>query len=152
MVKSLSFIFCILICSLAVGQGNDWIQYNQQYWNVQVAEDEVEVIEAQNLLNSGFPANTPVEEVRVLYRGLEQMVSVVDTDQDGIFNNSDELIVFARKNDGWMDAGLYESAQTNRNYSLFNDTARYYLTRSAIGNALRTIEYQSVADPLDLPL
>ena len=63
MVKSLSFIFCILICSLAVGQGNDWIQYNQQYWNVQVAEDEVEVIEAQNLLNSGFPANTPVEEV-----------------------------------------------------------------------------------------
>ncbi|MEO0403442.1 MAG: C25 family cysteine peptidase, partial [Bacteroidota bacterium] len=152
MVKSLSSIIFVLLCAACFAQGNDWIQYNQQYWNVQVAQDEVQVIEAQNLLNSGFPANTSVDEVRVFHRGLEQMVTVNDVDQDGVFNNSDQLILFARKNDGWMDAGLYESAQTNRNYSLFNDTARYYLTQSSFGNPLRTSQYQPVANPQDLPL
>lgn len=131
--------------------GNEWIDYNQQYWRFQVAQDRFVRISYDELLNAGFPVNTVDPElIRMYSRGQEQVINIVGS-QDGSFDQGDFIEVYVRKNDGWLDTQIYDDPanQANRSYSLFNDTASYFITAANQPGA-RTTLYSPQTNPDNL--
>ncbi|MFT4779884.1 MAG: hypothetical protein ACI923_002427 [Flavobacteriales bacterium] len=145
-------VLLIAFCSTTQAQvGNEWVDYGRQYWRFPVSETGMHRIGYDELLSSGFPV-TQVNpaSVRIFGRGEEQFIRVQDGG-DNSLDPGDFIEVWAKKNDGWLDASIYDEPQhqVNSQYSLFNDTANYFLTFSA-GNGLRTETYLPQNDPDDL--
>ncbi len=123
--------------------GNEWINYNQQYFKFNVSQDGVYKINYSTLYNSGFPiTSVDPRSIQIFGRGLEQY-TYVRGQSDGVFNTDDFIEVYCKKNDGWFDTYLYTNAadQPNLNYSMFNDTATYYITwNTSINNKRMQLE------------
>ena len=122
-------IFLLLISSLTFSQqfGNEWINYNQEYYSFPVTEDGIYRLSSTALLNAGVDVNDiPNNFFRLYGRGQEQYI-YLKVNNFGIL---EYIEFYAEKNDGWLDTALYFSpnTQTNPYYSLINDTAYYYLT------------------------
>jgi hypothetical protein len=126
--------------------GNEWIDYSKAYFKIKIAEDGIYRIDYQSLVSSGFPATAvPAGEWR-LYRHGQQEPVFVST--EGVFGNADFLEFYGQKNRGEIDFFLFENAdeeQINPWYSMFNDTATYYLTWGTGGQMAR---YAAVANDL----
>ncbi len=139
-------------CGVAQGQfGNEWIDYSRQYWRFKAPTTRVVSFTHSDLQAAGFPVDAiDPADIRVYAKGIEQYIHIVGGD-DGSFDNNDRIELLVRKNDGWLDGLLHDNPlhQANLNYSLFNDTATYFLTL-AEGASLRTTPYvaQNVAENL----
>ncbi|MFN0035268.1 MAG: C25 family cysteine peptidase [Saprospiraceae bacterium] len=118
--------------------GNEWIDYSKTYFRFKIADDGVYRLDFQTLSSAGFPAgNVPASEWR-LYRNGQQ--EAVFTSTNGTFGSADFLEFYGRKNRGELDFHLFENAdaeQVNPRYSIFNDSAAYYLSWGTGGQALR---------------
>lgn len=64
---------------------------------------------------------------------------------DDLIGDNDYFEFYGQKNDGWLDSLVYTSPQliANPDFSLFNDTAMYFLTFSDSPGALRCNEFFS---------
>ncbi|MCB0819901.1 MAG: hypothetical protein KDC13_04710, partial [Bacteroidetes bacterium] len=129
----LLFLLFILSFTGLVAQpfGNEWINYDQKYYRFPVYNTGVYRISSASLLEA-IPALNAVDprSLQIFARGEEQAI-LVQGESDGIWDDGDFVEFFGRKNDGWFDASLYstpESEQSNPYYSLFTDTASYYIT------------------------
>ncbi|HRY32366.1 MAG TPA: C25 family cysteine peptidase [Bacteroidales bacterium] len=150
----------LLICLLAFQSpeqacaqpyGNEWIQYQQQYFRFRIAEDGMYRIPYQTLANALMPfgvqpENIPPQNMQIWGQGQQQAIWI-ETGSDGVFNAGDYLEFFARKNDGWFDHSLYQDTfgQVNKKYSLFTDTATYYFSWNATANNARLIRETNTA-------
>lgn len=146
---ALLILSLIVSATGAVAQfGNEWIDYSRQYWRFPVVNDGLARISYDQLIAAGFPVGAvEANTVKIFGRGKEQFIRVVDGG-DGQLNPGDYIEFFVQKNDGWLDAFVYDEAihQANSNYSLFNDTARYFLSYG--GNpGLRTANYVATNPP-----
>ncbi len=152
MRNALLCLMCLFGFSLAHAQyGNEWIDYSQQYWRFQVAQDRMFRITYDDLVNAGFPVSSiNPDQIRIYGRGTEQAIRVVGSN-DGTFDPQDYIELYALKNDGWLDALTYDNPahQANSEYSLFNDTASYFITFNN-GAGLRTSTYTAQNNPDDL--
>jgi hypothetical protein len=123
--------------------GNEWINYNQQYYAVKVTEKGLFRIGYNALLNAGVPLGTfDPRSFQVFARGQEQPI-IVKNEHTGLFQPGDYIEFFAEGNTGWYDQGFYSdpSKQPNPNYSLVTDTATYYITwNNLLNNRRFTIE------------
>lgn len=121
---------CLLNVEAQVTYGNEWINYNQLYYKVKVWNDGVYRIPL-SALQAAIPQldQTDPRNFQIFGRGQEVPLHVQGED-DGTWNEGDFIEFFARRNDGWADTRLYQEPlhQTNRFYSLFTDTAVYYIT------------------------
>ena len=145
-------IFTLLFSAAQAQLGNEWIDYSRQYWRFPVSENGMYRITYQELLSSGFPVEqVNPAAVKLFGRGEEQYITIQDGG-DSSFDEGDYIEFWAKKNDGWLDKQIYDDPthQVNEQYSLFNDTASYFLTFAA-GNGLRTEAYTPVNDPSELP-
>ncbi|HNW97013.1 MAG TPA: C25 family cysteine peptidase [Bacteroidales bacterium] len=119
------------VYSIAFSQpyGNEWIKYSQQYWRIIVYRDGVFRIDSATLANAGVPANTNPKRFQIFGRGVQQYI-YVKGENDNVFNANDYIEFYGMHNDGWYDSALYlnKADHPNANYSMFNDTAIYYLT------------------------
>ena len=116
--------------SLSQPYGNEWIDYGQQYYKFSVVEDDIYRIDYTTLSNAGFPVATlDPRNFQLFARGEEQYI-YVEGEADGVFDPADFIEFHGRKNDGWFDRQLYGGAAGHPNpyYSLFTDTATYYLS------------------------
>ncbi|MCB0791505.1 MAG: hypothetical protein H6595_08010 [Flavobacteriales bacterium] len=123
--------------------GNEWVHYDRPYWRFQIAKEGIYRIDYATLANAGFPV-TSVDPRTIQLFGREAQVPIyVSGEDDGVFDVQDHIEFHARKNDGWLDGGLYDlpEHQNNPYYSLYNDTIRYYLTWDADPEALRIEDY-----------
>lgn len=128
----------LALCGLsAFGQHtNDWIDYNQQYLKIPITEDGVYRIyysplnQAMGQMGVSLD-NVDPRSIQIYGRGREQAIHV-EGENDGTFNQTDFIEFYAQANDGWLDTALYlnEGDQPNPYYSLFTDTAYYFLTWS----------------------
>ena len=148
-------LFCALFLGLsASGQiGNEWIDYNAQYWHLPVVEDGVQRLEYNQLQNAGFPVNgLSSADLQVYSRGSAQRIQIVDGG-DGTFDQGDYVLFRVQKNDGWLDQEIYQTPgdQNNPHYSNFNDTARVYISRLSGGGVARTALYSSTTPIETLP-
>lgn len=136
-------LFCILIFSvsgiIAQSFGNEWINYNQKYYEFKIVKDGIYRVTYADLASAGIPINTiNPKNIQVFGRGTE-IPLYIQGEGDNTFNPTDFIEFVARKNDGWLDSNLYKGFknQPNPYYSLITDTASYYLTWNTSGNNLR---------------
>lgn len=135
--------FLLSLPVLAQPFGNEWIRYDQQYYRIKIWNDGVYRI-PRNVLLAAVPALQSVDprNVQLFGRGEEQYI-YIEGEEDGSWDDGDYIEFFGRKNDGWLDNVLYPTAedQTNPYFSLFTDTAVYYLTWNAsTGNRRMSVE------------
>lgn len=110
--------------------GNEWINYNQTYLKIKVAEDGMYRLDYNTLNNAGVFGGTSIpqgQNLQLLKNGESIPFFVSET---GVFTSNDFLTFYGEKNRGEIDKFLYDdpSYQVNPEYSLFTDTAIYYLT------------------------
>ncbi len=132
MKKKIYPLLFIFLPTLLFSQnyGNEWINYSQQYYKINIHQNGTFRINYSTLLNAGVPVSTiNPQNFQIFSRGTEQYI-YVEGENDGVFNTNDFIEFYAKKNDGWLDEVLYgnSSNQPNPNHSLFSDTASYYLT------------------------
>jgi len=135
-IRTLLIIPIILLCFIMPGKsdtkphGNEWINYSQQYYKITIYEEGIYRINYNTLADAGVPLGTfDPRNFQVFVKGEEQPI-YVKNENTGVFEPGDYIEFYAKGNDGWFDRYLYENPenQPNRNYSLFTDTATYYIT------------------------
>jgi hypothetical protein len=138
------FIFSFFIIS-ASGQTfwNEWINYSQKYLKIKVPVDGIYRIDSTTLANSLNSIGVSLGSIdarnfQLFHNGQEQYIWFAG-DSDGVFNTTDRLEFYGKYNDGQTDSSLYTGGNTllNPYYSLYNDTAIYFLTWNSSTNNLR---------------
>ena len=114
--------------------GNEWIDTTQTYLRIPVVETGFYQIPFSELEKSGFPIDsTSLESLQLFRRGKE--VSIELNTQDKISRSESFLNFYGKKNDGALDSLLYVMPKDmpHAYYSLYSDTASYFLTSSNNG-------------------
>ncbi|MBL6448006.1 transporter [Fulvivirga sp. 29W222] len=114
--------------------GNEWIDYNKQYYKIPVAKEGIYRISHADLVNAGFPVNSvDPRRLQLFHRGKELAINVRGQG-DAIFNTSDYIEFYGQKNDGKSDADLYKptAAQPHQFYNIYTDTTAYFLTYNVL--------------------
>src|SRR6187551_1104086 len=128
----LLFFTCIALSSLAQ-VGNEWIDYNQAYYKIPVAKENIYKLNYADLQAAGFPVGgIDPKKIQLFHRGEEQAI-FVEGEDDSDFGSSDYIEFYGQQNDGTLDAELYKPAslQPDRQYNLYSDTTSYFLTVGA---------------------
>ncbi|MBK8873434.1 MAG: hypothetical protein IPN13_05725 [Bacteroidetes bacterium] len=131
-------LLAFLWSSIANGQQycNEWINFssnqqysNQQYFKVSGWRDGVYRITYADLQAAAFPMPFNPKQLQLFNQGSEQFIWV-EGEADGSFDATDYIEFYGKKNDGSFDARLYSDPnhQLNKAFSLFTDTASYFLT------------------------
>ncbi|MDX1942360.1 MAG: C25 family cysteine peptidase [Saprospiraceae bacterium] len=111
----------VLFAQMSNGKfGNEWIRYDHPYFKVPVAQDGIYRIHFEALTAQGVQLGS-LSNAQVYCLG----------EQIPIYIGENYIEFFGRKNRGELDRFLYkngESDMLNPEYSMFTDTAAYYLT------------------------
>jgi hypothetical protein len=106
-----------------------WINYSQSYYKIPVGEDGIYRLTYSDLQEAGFPVDVVDPGfIQLFHRGVEQAI-YVEGETDSRFDVADFIEFFGRRNDGTLDAGLYNpGAQPHSYHNIFSDTTSYFLT------------------------
>lgn len=135
MVKKISpyllltlFLF-VSISSHTQDLGNEWINYNQTYFKIKITQKGIYQLSFQELKSAGFPTSINPQKIQLFRNGKEQAI-YVKSEEDKVLNESDFIEFYAEGNDGALDSLLYAPtlSQPHQYYSLYSDTASYFLT------------------------
>ena len=110
--------------------GNEWINYQQTYLKIPVAQPGMYRITSAELQKAGLPtATVDPTTIQLFHRGVEQAI-YIEGEADKRIDATDFLEFYGRANDGVPDSLLYvpHNAQPHPYYSLFSDTTAYFLT------------------------
>lgn len=129
--------------------GNEWINYNQTYLKFEIAADGIYRIQHQTLVNAGVPvASITANQFQLFNLGQEVPLRITTS---GNLGANDYIEFYANKNRAALDSFLFQNPSTqllNPYYSLFTDTAVYYLTWNTSANGLRMQEVtNNIANP-----
>ncbi|MEW6468862.1 MAG: C25 family cysteine peptidase [Bacteroidota bacterium] len=149
MKKLYAHLGFLLFTSLALAQqyGNEWINYGQKYYKFPIIQDGVYRIDSAALANSGINVSSiDPRRFQVFGRG-QELAIYVQGEGDSVFNSSDYIEFYAQHNDGWLDSLVYQDTVevVNPYYSLYTDTAVYFLTWNNSTNNLRMQWIQDTA-------
>ncbi|ALJ01456.1 hypothetical protein DC20_13815 [Rufibacter tibetensis] len=148
----LRFLFFTLLLSFSLlgtveqsfGQqviyGNEWINYNQKYYKIKVPTTGIYRLDKAYLQAAGINGVDP--RSFQLYRRGQEVSIHVEGEADGSFDANDFIEFYGEKNDGAMDRELYKDPvhHINPYYSLYTDTAAYFLTWSTVPGK-RMVQY-----------
>jgi hypothetical protein len=145
----IAFLFFFLVFHLSnfsQSLGNEWINYNQQYFHFPIVETGIYRLDFEtinnHLINLGVSINNiPHNNFQVFGKEKEVSLLVKDNNNNGFLDPMEYIEFYAEKNDGWLDSLVYDSAHfmPDEYYSLFNDTIRYYFSWNSSINNKRTI-------------
>jgi|GEM_PF-2193831 len=129
MKKLLLLILPIIITVGVFAQNtNTWVDYNKTYYKIKVAETGMYTLSYETLTTAGFPIKSITgNELLLINEGKEIPIFVSNENK---WTESDYLEFFGKKLDGRFDTQLYEKPehQIHSRFSMFADTAVYYLT------------------------
>ncbi len=147
---------CLLLLPTAhcfAQHGNEWINYNQTYYKIKLAEDGIYKVSYDDLLEAGFPVSSvDPRRIQLFFRGTEQAIWV-EGQQDAKLDPEDFIIFYGKRNDGTLDAELYKpaEAQPHAFYNLYSDSTAYFLTwQLGAGNGKR-MEFFSENNTTGIP-
>ncbi|RLD27836.1 MAG: hypothetical protein DRI54_00310, partial [Bacteroidetes bacterium] len=145
MILRILLFIGLLFPSLLFSQsfGNEWINYDQQYYRFKVAETGIYRIGKQALINSGIPIDAINPKNIQVFGKEKELFIYIKGEEDGSFDDNDFIEFVGYKNDGSLDSLLYDNPEDmlNPNYSLINDTLTYYVTwNNATNNRRATLE------------
>lgn len=137
----------ILLCfcsSIVFGQyANSWIDYSQRYYKIPITSEGVYRVTYADLVANGISVGDfDHRNLQIVHNG-SVIPLYVSAQDDGIFRSTDFFEFYAEGgNTGWLDAQVYSSGVPfNPAYSLYNDTASYFLT---IANTLNSPRYDTL--------
>jgi hypothetical protein len=121
---------------MIVGQdtlfGNEWINYSQSYIKIKVSKTGFYRVQGSDLAqvlsqNGQSLSSINASQFALYHEGQEQAIYLSTT---GTLSPSDYIEFWAKGNQGSIDKFLYKFANQHVNpyFSLFNDTAVYFLT------------------------
>ncbi|MFI5204881.1 MAG: hypothetical protein ACHQF2_10330, partial [Flavobacteriales bacterium] len=92
--------------------GNEWINFTQNYYSFKIISNGVYRIDSLALSNAGINL-TGLDPRNFQVFGRQREIPVyVSGEQDGVFNATDFIELYAFKNDGWLDTLLYKTGKT----------------------------------------
>src|SRR6185437_8645173 len=136
-------VFCFSIQNNAQAQrkyGNEWINYSQAYYKVKVVQNGIYRISYSDLQNAGMSVSSlDPTHLQMFFRGSEIPVYVSSGAKTN-FGAGDYIEFYGQKNDGALDSVLYLNPKNdiNKSYSMYTDTAAYFLT---VGPAASSFRY-----------
>ena len=146
--KKITFLFFFLslhLSNFSQSFGNEWINYNQQYFHFPIVETGLYRLDFEtinnHLINLGVSINNiPHNNFQVFGKEKEISLFIKDNNNNGFLDSLEYIEFYAEKNDGWLDSLVYDSAHymPDNYYSLFNDTIRYYFSWNNNSNNKRT--------------
>ncbi|MCQ2958564.1 MAG: C25 family cysteine peptidase [Bacteroidales bacterium] len=143
-MKRLAFICFFLLSFSLFGQySNSWIDYSQRYFRIPITSEGVYKVTYDDLVANGISVGDfDHRNLQVIHNG-KVIPLFVSAQSDGIFRNTDYFEFYAEGgNNGWLDSRVYYSGVPfNEEYSLYNDTASYFLT---FANTLESPRYDTV--------
>lgn len=106
---------------------NDWINFSQDYYRLDIPQTGVYRISRSQLEAAGVPLGSFNPQNIQLYQNGRPIACHIDGEQNGLLNF---IEFYAESNDGWFDSEMYDKPenQTNPHYSLITDTAAVFLT------------------------
>ncbi|MEQ9298263.1 MAG: C25 family cysteine peptidase [Cyclobacteriaceae bacterium] len=129
--KYIVYSILTLAPALLIAQdANQWIDYNQTYFKIKLAEDGIYRLSRQELIEAGVPvASIDPRRVQLFHNGNEQAIHI-QGQSDGIFDQVDYIEFYGRRNTGETETALYRTpdAQPHPYHSLFSDSSSYFLT------------------------
>ncbi|MBK7095783.1 MAG: hypothetical protein IPH57_12295 [Saprospiraceae bacterium] len=117
--------------------GNEWINLTKQYYKIPISEDGIYRISIQQLLSAGIKADEiKGSNYQLFLLGKEIPIF---TSTDNIFAAGDYIEFYGEKNRSQLDSFLFRTKTDilNPEYSIFTDTASYFLTWENNTNGLR---------------
>ncbi|WP_162912078.1 C25 family cysteine peptidase [Pontibacter actiniarum] len=139
-MKRFLTVLLLLVAGLAPGAaqaqevyGNEWIDYSKTYYKLQVVENGLYKLDYAYLSGLGLENVNP-QHLQLFRRGKEVAVYVAG-EEDGRLDQQDYLEFYGERNDGVLDQGLYKNPehQVHQLYSMYTDTAAYFLTVNPAG-------------------
>ncbi|MBT1702368.1 C25 family cysteine peptidase [Chryseosolibacter indicus] len=154
-MKRLVVVFIALysfIHPLFAQNGNEWINFSQNYIKIPVGKDGIYRISYSALQSTGLPVNSlDPRKFQLYHRGVEQAI-LVEGENDGKFDSGDFIDFYGRKNDGTLNKSLYkdQAYQPHNYYNLYSDTTSYFLTiASANGKRISTYQEPNIGLPAE---
>ncbi|GAB3838417.1 putative type IX secretion system sortase PorU2 [Hymenobacter jeollabukensis] len=125
--------------------GNEWIVPTQTYYKIKITRDGIYRLDQAYLTQAGLSASTNPQRLQLWRRG--QQVALYGGGNQVQLDQSTYFEFFGQRNDGQLDQEMYKAAgdQPHKLYSLFTDTAAYFLTVSATTNGKRMTETATAA-------
>lgn len=139
-MKKLLLPFLLIIGFVSQAQyNNSWIDYSKTYYKFKVAKNGLYRLSQPTLAAAGLGAVNA--DHFLLWRNGKQ-VRLYTSTTGGTLSNSDFLEFYGEANDGKVDTKLYNnpSAQLSDKYSLYSDTATYFLTVNSSSANLRYVQ------------
>ncbi|MEZ4883825.1 MAG: C25 family cysteine peptidase [Chitinophagales bacterium] len=147
MIQRLLFLIlsCAFISTNVQAQqkfGNEWVNFDKNYYKIKVAESKLYRIPFNTLQLLDLPLEGT--QFQLFYMGKEIPIYV---STNGNFGISDYIEFYGEKLDGTLDQALFlePSFQLHNYYNLFTDTSAYYLTANSQEENLR---YQTIENNL----
>ena len=148
MKKIFSLFIALCVCStllfsqMIIGQdtlyGNEWIDFQKEYYKINITQNGVYQISGQQLLDAGVPiASIDAKSFRLFEKGSEIPIR---TSNQSILSSTDYIEFYGKKNDNDLDRYLFRDGPEeglNPYTSFFTDTLAYFLTWSGSDNGLR---------------
>lgn len=145
-MKKILFTLAVLlfVANSYAQLSNSWIDYNKTYYKFKIAKDTLCRITQSSLQAAGL-GSVPVQNFQLFRNGKE--VRIYTSVSSGTLGAADYIEFWGEMNDGKPDKELYRDTnfQLDDKYSLYTDTATYYLTVNATGTNLR---YTQSANPV----
>lgn len=114
---------------------NAWINTAQTYLRIPVSETGFYNITGRELIAAGFPADSvPSSALQLFRRGKETAIEIHNQEPEKL-GYEGSISFYGERNDGARDSLLYISpaAMPHSHYSLYSDTAAYFLTWNQTG-------------------
>ncbi len=136
-MKKILLPLVMLCCLSAQAQlNNSWINYSKTYYKFKLGKDGICRIN-QPALNAAGLGSVPAQDLQLWRNGKE--VRIFTSVATGVLGAADFIEFWGQGNDGAPDTDLYRDPdyQLDNKYSLFSDTAVYFLTTNTTGANLR---------------
>ncbi|MBC8081710.1 MAG: hypothetical protein H7Z21_00735, partial [Hymenobacter sp.] len=117
--------------------GNEWIVPSQQYYKIKVTKTALYRLDQQYLAQAGISGVNP-QRIQLWRRGRE--LAIHGGGNQNTLDATTYFEFYGQRNDGKLDQALYKGGATTQPhdlYSLYTDTAAYFLTWSATTNGRR---------------
>ena len=101
------FFFIVALSTNAQRYGNEWINFQQTYFKIPVAQKGLYRISTNELRQAGVPVSTlNPTSIQLFFRGKEQAI-FIQGETDNRLDESDYLEFYGEGNDGTQDSLLY---------------------------------------------
>ncbi|MDP4266210.1 MAG: C25 family cysteine peptidase [Bacteroidota bacterium] len=132
-------VFFLSLYRFAFSQpiGNEWINYNQQYFKITISKEGVYRIYYNTLNGPGLQLNNIDPRSIQIFTNGHEIPIYISGENDGVFNKNDYIEFYAKNDNGWFDSLIYTNPkyQANTNLNLYNNTSTYFITyNSSVNN------------------